>query len=258
MSTLKGLLSVTRRMARKALLHLFVFPFWTMDQEYSRALLADPDRLGTERYCNICGYRFAKFNLCNNRKPREVECPVCKSRERHRHLYIHICSLFPFLQGKKILHFAPEEILKKIFLESGAQYYDADIDPDKARYQVDITSIPFEDNSFDYIFCCHVLEHIPDDRKAMKELYRVLKPGGTAYLAVPLGAHLVEDLSVTDPQERLRLYHQEDHVRIYNIGEFTRRLKAANFTLELSRPNKFPGALKSAKLTNIIVLAHKR
>ena len=257
MFTSHSLLPIVGRLCKKVLLHLLVFPIWPMDKEYAQALDADADKLGTERYCNICGYRFSRFNFCNNRKPREVECPVCKSRERHRHLYIHICALFPFLKGKKVLHFAPEQILKKIFLESDAEYYDADIDPEKASHQIDITNIKFDDNTFEYIFCFHVLEHIPDDVKAMRELYRVLKPGGTAYLAVPLAANFLEDLSVTDPQERLRLYRQEDHVRLYNIETFTERLKKVNFTIELSRPEKFPGALKSAKLTNIIVLARK-
>ena len=101
MLTPHSLLSIVKRFCKKVLLHLFVFPIWPMDKEYVQALDADANKLGTERYCNICGYRFARFNVCNDRKPREVECPVCKSRERHRHLYIHICALFPFLKGKR-------------------------------------------------------------------------------------------------------------------------------------------------------------
>ena len=252
-----GLLSTVKKISRMALLRLLGFGRLPLKEEYARVLAADPSLFGTERYCNICGYRFSRFALCNPRKPRGEECPVCKSRERHRHLYIHICSLFPFLKGKKVLHFAPEEIFKKIFFESEAEYYDADIDPQRAKYLVDITNITFVDNFFDYIFCIHVLEHIPNDRKALGELFRVLKPGGVAYLAVPLGGKFLEDLSVTDPEERLRLYRQEDHVRMYNLKVFTERVEAAGFRVELSRPEKFPKVLKDANFKNIIVVAHK-
>ena len=237
MSITNCLFTVVKQLPKKALLYLFVRPFWPLSKEYLQALSSDPDRLGTVRYCNICGYRFSKFKICNHRNPREAECPICKSRERHRHLYIHICSLFPFLKGKKILHFAPEHVIKNI--------------------KIDITNIEFNDNYFDYIFCFHVLEHIPDDKKAIKELYRVLKPGGTAYLAVPLGSKFLEDLSITDPQERLRLYLQEDHVRLYNIATLTKRLEDVGFTVVLSRPNKFPSELDSAMLGNIIFIARK-
>ena len=257
MSITNSLFTIAKQLPKKVLLYLFVRPFWPLSKEYLQALSSDPDRLGTVRYCNICGYRFSKFNICNHRNPREAECPICKSRERHRHLYIHICSLFPFLKDKKILHFAPEHVIKKILLQSDAEYYDADINPEKARYKIDITNIEFNDNYFDYIFCFHVLEHIPDDKKAIKELYRVLKPGGTAYLAVPLGSKFLEDLSITDPQERLRLYLQEDHVRLYNIATLTKRLEDIGFTVVLSRPNKFPSELDSAMLGNIIFIARK-
>lgn len=257
MPTLNRLFIVIKQFCKKILLYLFVLPFWPMSKEYVQALSSAPDRLGTVRYCNICGYRFSKFKLCNHLKPREAECPICKSRERHRHLYIYICSLFPFLKGKKILHFAPEDIIKKILLQSEAEYYDADINPEKVKYKIDITNIEFNDNKFDYIFCFHVLEHIPEDIKAIKELYRVLKPGGTAYLAVPLGSKFLEDLSITDPQERIRLYLQEDHVRLYNIETLTKRLEDVGFTVVLSRPNKFPRELDSAMLSDIIFIARK-
>lgn len=185
-------------------------------------------------------------------------CPVCNSLERHRHIYIHISAMYPFLKGKHILHFAPEPSLKSIFLNSQAKYYDADINPKRATYQVDMTEIPFDENKFDYIFCIHILEHIPDDIKAMKELYRVLKPGGTAYLCVPLCKNFAEDLSVTEPEERTRLYGQHDHVRYYNFDTFCERLTSVGFNTDhVSTPDHFPEDLKDAKLGDVFVLARK-
>lgn len=216
-----------------------------------------PRFVGREKYCNICGYRFAKFNLFGN-SPREAQCPICGSLERHRHLYIHIASIYPFLEEKSILHFAPELMFKKIFSDSGANYYDADIAPGRATHQVDITNITFNDKEFDYIFCIHVLEHIPNDIKAMQELYRVLKPGGAGFLAVPLGNEFLEDTTVTDPEGRLRLYGQCDHVRIYTLDEFCNRLKSVGFNTDLiSRPNNFPAPLLDANLGDPIVIARK-
>lgn len=216
-----------------------------------------PRFAGRERYCNICGYRFAKFQPFGY-PPREAQCPICGSLERHRHLYIHISSIYPFLGGKNILHFAPESVIKKILSDSAAKYYDADIDVGKATWQVDITNIAFNDNEFDYIFCIHVLEHITEDIKAMQELFRVLKTGGAAYLAVPLGKEFVEDVTVTDPEGRLRLYGQRDHVRIYTLEEFCNRLNSVGFNTDLiSQPNNFPAPLQDAKLGDPIVIARK-
>lgn len=162
------------------------------------------------------------------------------------------------MHSKKILHFAPEPILTEIFKKSGAEYFDADIDSQKATYQIDMTNIPFDNNTFDYIFCIHVLEHIPDDRKAMNELYRVLKLGGTAYLCVPLKKTFHEDLSIADPKERTRLYGQYDHVRNYDFETFRHRLSDAGFNTDIiSYPNHFPAGLADARLDDIFFLARK-
>ncbi len=224
---------------------------------YIETVVTHPEFFGIKTYCLICGYRFEKFALFGL-KPREARCPVCGSLERHRHIYIFILAMYPFLSSKKILHFAPEAILKEIFLSSQAEYYDVDYDPKKATYYADITNIPFADNEFDYIFAFHVLEHIPDDIKAMKELYRVLKPGGTAYLSVPLVANFREDLSITNPEERTRLFGQHDHVRAYDLEKFVERLGLASFNTEMvSSPAAFPKQLADAKLGDRIVLARK-
>lgn len=225
---------------------------------YLEIVSKHPEFFGIRRFCNICGYRFSKFVLFNRLHPREAMCPRCGSLERHRHLYIYIAALFPFLKGKSILHFAPENILKDIFLQSEAEYVDADLDPAHATYQVDITKIAFENNKFDYIFCNHVLEHIENDIMAMKECFRVLKKGGTAFFSVPLREEFSEDLSVKDPQKRLELYGKEDHVRWYNLEVLCKRLTSAGFdTSKISFPTHFPAELADAKLGDIFVLAQK-
>lgn len=225
---------------------------------YFDFLESHPEFFGFNRYCNICGYRFSKFDTTGVLAIREGRCPVCMSVERHRHLYIHIQSLYPFLDGKKILHFAPEPVFKEIFLKSKAEYFDADIEPNKATYKIDMTDIKFDDNTFDYIFATHVLEHIPDDVKAMTELHRVLKKGGTAYLAVPLRKEFAEDLTITDPKQRELLYGQSDHVRYYNMETFCRRLQIAGFNTDMvSRIDALPSICKESKLSDSYVLARK-
>lgn len=99
--------------------------------------------------------------------------------------------------------------------------------------QVDITQIPFADNSYDAILCIHVLEHIEDDRKAINELFRVLKPGGWALISVPLNLNqpTFEDPAIVDPQERKEFFGEEQHVRVYG-NDFADRLRAAGFTVE--------------------------
>ncbi len=135
-----------------------------------------------------------------------------------------------------MLHIAPELQLSRLFrAQPSLDYLSADLKSPRAMVKMDITDIPYPDHTFDVIYCSHVLEHVPDDRKAMRELHRVLKPGGWAILQVPITAKAtVEDPAVTDPQERLRLYGQIDHVRRYG-PDYKDRLVEAGFGVILEQ-----------------------
>jgi SAM-dependent methyltransferase len=133
-----------------------------------------------------------------------------------------------------ILHIAPEEALRTRFTAvQGLNYLSADIDATDAMVKMDITDIDFPGNSFDIIFCSHVLEHVLDDRKAIQEFYRVLSPGGYLVAIVPDYADKTfEDPTVTSPEERERVFGQRDHVRIYG-KDFIERLRDAGFEVEV-------------------------
>lgn len=114
-------------------------------------------------------------------------------------------------------------------------YVSADLALPFATVKVDITHLPFDDHDFDAVVCLHVLEHIPDDRRAMSEIFRVMKPGSWAIMMVPMDKSrptTLEDPTIVSPQERLRLYGQEDHVRFYG-ADFTERLRQAGFTVTI-------------------------
>lgn len=127
-----------------------------------------------------------------------------------------------------MLHVAPEGALSRLF-SPDFDYVSIDLDGSQAMMAMDITALIFDDESFDVVICNHVLEHVPDDRRAMDELYRVMKRGGWGSLQVPMiGDITQEDLSITDPAERSRLYGQDDHVRQYG-RDFLERLREAGF-----------------------------
>ena len=148
----------------------------------------------------------------------------------------------------KLLHVAPEARVNAILRQAAAlDYVTADICPRHATVQMDITQIQFPEDSFDAIICNHVLEHIPDDQKAMSELYRVLKPGGWAILQVPVSATLketYEDFSITSSELRKEAFGQRDHVRIY-AEDYKDRLARVGFQINVFRwvtePEKFGG-----------------
>jgi predicted SAM-dependent methyltransferase len=132
-----------------------------------------------------------------------------------------------------MLHIAPEPYMRIIFEEnSSVEYKSGDLQNEwRSSEKIDITDIQYPDNAFDVIYCSHVLEHVPEDRKAMNELYRVLTPGGWAVLQVPIsGEETYEDPSVTDPEERRRLFGSRDHVRQYG-RDYKDRLRAAGFVV---------------------------
>jgi SAM-dependent methyltransferase len=188
---------------------------------------------GNEVACPCCGGTFRAFRLDGR------ACPRCGSLERARLLCLYFERHPESLRaGTRLLHFAPEYSLTRVFRDrEGLDYVTADLDSPLADDQVDITRLPYEDASFDATLCCHVLEHVPDDRTAIKELWRVLRPGGWAIVMVPVDENLeatFEDPSVTEPAERQRVFGQHDHVRLYG-RDLPGRLGETGFSVAVDR-----------------------
>lgn len=199
---------------------------------YTQAWFSDDEQIEPAP-CTVCG-KTARFKTRKGR--RYAECSNCGAYERHR-LMLHFLSHREGLldPGTAVLHFAPNAGIER-YLRSreGLTYKTADLFT-QADLKLDLTAIAQPDASWDVVICYHVLEHVDDDRKAMSEIYRVLKPGGVAILQVPLqiGRDVTdEDPSVTNPAERLRRFGQEDHVRFYGAADFETRLKAAGFEVD--------------------------
>jgi SAM-dependent methyltransferase len=149
--------------------------------------------------------------------------------ERHRLLTLLVQS-DPFLVSGRVLHFAPEAALGPLVRDRAAEYVTTDLTAE-SDVTADITDLPFPDDRWDAIVCSHVLEHVPDDLGAMRQLRRVLAPGGHAIVIVPRvsGGVTDEDPSVSDPAERIRRFGQIDHVRMYG-DDLEDRLRAAGFS----------------------------
>ena len=185
----------------------------------------------------IDGKSFRKFLPYGYGTPREnVLSPSTLSLERHRLLWLWLERETDFFtKPSKVLHFAPEQAFYKRFRESThLNYTTTDLNSPLADVKADICNLPFEDNAYDIIFCNHVLEHIPDDIKAMKELYRILKTGGMAILQVPQDLNrefTFEDDSITDREERAKIFGQYDHVRVYGRDYFD-KLRSVGFKVD--------------------------
>ncbi|AVR45551.1 SAM-dependent methyltransferase [Christiangramia fulva] len=191
-----------------------------------------------DRYTDpIDGNSFRKFLPYGYEKQREnVLSPSSLSLERHRLLWLYLKRETEFFSKRlKVLHFAPEQAFYKRFRnQKNLDYTTTDLNSPLADVKADICDLPFEDNSFDFILCNHVLEHIPDDRKAMQELYRILKPGGTAILQIPQDLKrekTFQDDSITDARQRAEIFGQYDHVRIYGRDYFN-ILRSVGFKVE--------------------------
>lgn len=161
--------------------------------------------------------------------------PSTLSLERHRLLWLYLKNETDFFTTpKKVLHIAPEQcFLKRFKNQTNLEYITADLYSPIADVKADICDLPFEANSFDVVFCNHVLEHIPDDAKAMSELYRVLKTGGLGIFQIPQDLSLnetYEDFSITSEEERKKHFGQYDHVRVYGKDYFD-RLRTVGFTV---------------------------
>jgi SAM-dependent methyltransferase len=186
---------------------------------------------GNRVECPCCGGRFSRFMPGLSHRATRV-CPRCGAQERHRALWLYLRERTDlFSRQISILHWAPEYALQRSLSSlPNAFYVSANLDGDEAMQHMDITDVPFKDDAFDLIVCVHVLEHVENDRRAMREMLRVLRPGGEAMLLVPivLEQPTLENPAIATPEERKRHYWQEDHVRLYG-GDFKDRLAEEGF-----------------------------
>lgn len=201
---------------------------------------------GTKYTDPIDGKSYRKFLPYGYEKIRKnVLAPGTLSLERHRLFWLYLENETDFFTKKhKLLHFAPEQAFYKRFRKmKNLDYVTTDLNSPLADVKADICNLPFKDNEFDYIFCNHVLEHIPDDTKAMQELFRVLAPGGIGIFQIPQELSrptTFEDDSITDPKERAKIFGQYDHVRIYGRDYFEKlrsigfKVSEVNYTQNLS------------------------
>ncbi|PUA36320.1 glycosyl transferase family 2 [Paenibacillus elgii] len=198
-------------------------------------------------YCNNTIVRFRPwpdiydFPKCQYEmwNKQTAMCPVCSSFDRERLYKFYIERETDLLvRPQKLLHIAPEKNLRKWLKgQPNLSYICGDLMPQDAEMErVDLTAMPYADETFDAVICSHVLEHIPEDHKAMTEICRVLNPDGWSILQVPIALNfeeILEDPAVTTPQARKEHFGQDDHVRIYNRKGFVGRLEAAGFHVDL-------------------------
>ncbi len=184
----------------------------------------------------IDGKSFRKFLPYGYQIQREnVLSPSTLSLERHRLLWLYLKNETDFFtsdEKRKVLHIAPEQcFLDRFKKQKNIDYITSDLESPIADVKADICDLPFEDNSFDIVFCNHVLEHIPNDTKAMQELYRVMKKGGFGIFQIPQDVNRTKTFEVdtiTDPKERAKIFGQYDHVRIYGLDYFD-KLRSIGF-----------------------------
>ena len=214
---------------------------------------------GTLFRCPLCGARVRKLlpggqdlpvlrdlQVVGGGRLEQDVCPVCFSSSRTRLVYCYLVGDGELQSGnhqKRVLHFAPERGISEWLLQVPLlEYFAGDLVPEAYAYaspsRMDVCHIEFPDALFDLVICNHVLEHVTDDGLAMRELYRVLRPGGRAILQVPISSRLattLEDPWITDPCDRERAFGQRDHVRVYG-WDYTERLGNAGFTVDVIDP----------------------
>ena len=196
--------------------------------------LADDKAKGELSVCNVCG-NTGKFKKFASRK-RSV-CPTCKSKERHRLLMHYLANASPLAHEKlDVLHFSPETAEKDFLRRELPHLHYVTTDYlHTEELRLDLTQLDLPDASWDVLIVYHILEHIEDDQKAMREMFRVLRPGGMAILQVPIDKSRVdiyEDPTITDPKARTKAFGQKDHVRRYSSSGLEKRLAAAGFVVE--------------------------
>lgn len=197
---------------------------------------------GNKVECPVCERSFSKFlSYGSSIAHREnVLCPFDLTLERHRLMWLYLKRTDFFTAPKiNLLHIAPEQCFYDLFKkQKNLDYLTGDLVSPLADLHFDLHAIPLEDNRFDVVFCNHVLEHVEDADQCMRELHRVMKPGGWGIFQVPQDLtrkETYEDPSITSPEEREKHYWQKDHVRLFGL-DYPDRLRAAGFEVEEHKP----------------------
>ena len=194
-----------------------------------------------ERRCPFCGwfgFRFEPFGNVVARRD-DAQCPICGSLERHRAALLLLRDRIT--PGQKVLHVAPEKLMIPWLVSLSSEYLNVDLQ-NSAMQRMDITATGLPNCSKTLVWCSHVLEHIPDDHRALAEVFRILAPGGMAVRQVPVkGDTTLENRSVTSDADRLEKFLQEDHVRLYG-RDFKQRIERAGFACELLTTADLPSA----------------
>ena len=189
----------------------------------------------------INGKTYRKLLPYGRLQPREnALAPNSMSLERHRLLWLFLNKRTNFFKDQlTFLHIAPEYCFIPLFKkQKNLNYTTADLNSPWADVHFDVHEIPFDEESFDVIMCNHVLEHVEDDHQCMKELHRVMKPGGWGIFQVPIDYNnklTYEDSSITDPKEREIHFWQKDHVRLYGL-DYPKKLEKAGFKVDVFDP----------------------
>ena len=212
--------------------------FWVAHRDGLRFGLYVPATLPkfmgvTPRECPICGYK-GRFRAAGDPPQWDSRCPKCGSFERHRLLVLYLLRR-PELAGGRVVHFAPEPCVAKILKQKASDYVAADLFQPGVDRALDLQGLALPDGSVDLFICSHLLEHVPDDRKALSELRRCTSPGGAVLIMVPIveaWKQTYENSEAASSDDRTRELHfgQFDHVRMYG-ADLRDRIKAAGFQL---------------------------
>ena len=223
----------------KLILNLFPRPVLQRVAEWAVPVLG-LFYLGEGKECPVCGCKRRKFLPYGYVTPREnALCPKCLSLERHRLLWLWLLRESDLGRGAmalpRMLHIAPEVALmrrfRKMYNATPERYITADLESPLADMHFDVQQIPLKDGEMDVVICNHIMEHVEDDRLAMRELHRILRHGGWGVVLSPVERereHTFEDDTITDEDERTRIFGQYDHRRIYG-RDYADRLREAGF-----------------------------
>lgn len=229
-----------------------------------RMSIARVKHRGHEERCPMCRASIRRYlphgldhpvleqlDIVGGGRREHARCPVCLCTDRERLVYLYLKHVSGTLgTACDVLHIAPELSLERLMQsQEQIQYLTGDLQSPDVMMELDLCNLKLEDNSFDVVLCNHVLEHIPEDMKAMREIHRVLRPNGFAVLQTPISHSLdqtLEDPAVTTDAQREATYGQWDHVRVY-ARDYAERLRAAGFRVEIIDWTGEPGLRELGK-----------